>query len=168
MAPPREDLLALARAGDGASIAQLLRHVQPDVRRYARRACRADDVDDAAQEALLAASRHLGTLRSAAALARWLFVVVARACRRLGRQGLRAWAPLDAAEAALALRPDPELRHDLAMAIQSLAPQHRSLLIRRDLEERTIDEIAALEGLTREEVKGRLRRARALLREYLA
>jgi DNA-directed RNA polymerase specialized sigma24 family protein len=37
----------------------------------------------------------------------------------------------------------------------------------RDLEELTIDEIAARLSATRETVKARLHRARAMLREYL-
>ena len=41
------------------------------------------------------------------------------------------------------------------------------MVLLRDIEEMTVDEIAATLNLTRESVKGRLRRARALLREYL-
>jgi RNA polymerase sigma-70 factor (ECF subfamily) len=37
----------------------------------------------------------------------------------------------------------------------------------RDIEELTINEIAAPNGLTREAVKARLNRARTMIREYL-
>jgi RNA polymerase sigma-70 factor (ECF subfamily) len=41
-------------------------------------------------------------------------------------------------------------------------------VILRDFEELTVDEIGERLGLTRESVKGRLHRARGLLREYLS
>jgi RNA polymerase sigma-70 factor (ECF subfamily) len=63
--------------------------------------------------------------------------------------------------------PQDELRLDLSRAIQSLPENHREVVLLRDIEEMTVDEIAATLNLTRESVKGRLRRARALLREYL-
>ncbi len=41
------------------------------------------------------------------------------------------------------------------------------MVLLRDIEEMTVDEIASTLQITRESVKGRLHRARALLREYL-
>jgi DNA-directed RNA polymerase specialized sigma24 family protein len=45
-----------------------------------------------------------------------------------------------------------------------LSPHYREGVILRDLQQLTVDEIGAQLGLTRESVKGRLHRARALLR----
>ena len=59
------------------------------------------------------------------------------------------------------------MRLDVARAIQSLPEHYRAVVVLRDLEELTIDEIAARLAATRETVKARLHRARALLREYL-
>ena len=64
-------------------------------------------------------------------------------------------------------RPDHELRHDLALAIDSLPPLYREALLLRDFEELTIEEMAQRLGVTREATKSRLHRARALVREYL-
>ena len=86
--------------------------------------------------------------------------MLARALRLAPSDGL-------AAEQAALAQPDTALRLDLSRAVQSLPEQYRSLVIMRDLEERTVDEMAAALGLTREAVKGRLHRARRLLREYL-
>jgi len=63
---------------------------------------------------------------------------------------------------------DEALRLDVIAAIESLPPHYREIVILRDFEELRIDEIVGRLGLTRESVKGRLHRARALLREYLA
>jgi len=48
-----------------------------------------------------------------------------------------------------------------------LPPHYREVVLLRDVEEMTVDEIGAALALTREAVKARLHRARALLREYL-
>jgi RNA polymerase sigma-70 factor (ECF subfamily) len=167
--PPTE-LIASARDGDAAAIASLLAVAQPDIRRYARITCRTADVDDAVQDALCLLHRHIGSLRAVSAFSGWLFAVVRRECLRLARHGFGQAAPLDIVEdrAAIATRPDHELRLDLTAAIQSLPAHYREVLVLRDLEELTIDEIAARLETTRETVKARLRRARMLAREYLA
>lgn len=159
-------LVAAARDGDTAAIHRLLALAQPDIRRYARRACLADDIDDAVQETLWTLNRRVGTLRTLASLSGWLIVVVRRACRRLEARFIRH-DPLPDPEVLAAARPDESLRHDVAAAIESLPPHYRNVVILRDFEELTVDDIGARLGLTRESVKGRLHRARALLREYL-
>ncbi len=164
------ELIAAARAGDHAAIVALLEFTQRDIRRYARQACRLEDVDDAVQETMTTVWTHVHSVRSAAAFAGWLFVVVSRECYRLSRKRLLLWQPLESVENALGVahRPESELRYDLGMAIQSLPEHYRTVVIKRDLEEMTVGEIAVSEGLTREAVKARLRRARLLIREYLA
>lgn len=165
----RADLVIRAQAGDHAAIIGLLEHAQPDVRRYARRNCRLEDVDDAVQEAMTVLAGGIKALRSPAALAGWLFTIVKRECSRLGHWSANALRSRATAEslAAIEARPDPDLRYDLGMAIQSLPPHYRVIVIKRDLEERTIAEIAQAENLTREAVKARLHRARIMIREYL-
>ena len=164
------DLVLRAQAGDHAAIVGLLECTQQDIRRYARRNCRLEDVDDAVQETMSALAGRVTALRSPAALSGWLFMVVRRECYRLGHWATTALRNRAAAEslAAVAARPDPEIRYDLGMAIQSLPEHYRVIVIKRDLEGRTIAEIAQSQGLTREQVKARLHRARIMIREYLA
>ncbi|MES2910510.1 MAG: sigma factor [Pseudomonadota bacterium] len=53
--------------------------LQPDIRRYARRQChRGTVIEDVAQQALIVVYRRVGNVRDAAALAGWIFRVVAR------------------------------------------------------------------------------------------
>lgn len=165
-----DELLALARAGDRDAIARLLALVQPDARRYARRTCRnPSDVDDAVQEALFLVYRRVGTLRLLGAFASWLFVVVDRICLRLARRALSRPSEVDLLEAdsVFAARSDSELRLDLAAAIESLPADYRTVLLLRDVQELTIDEIGARLPASRQAVKARLHRARKLVREYL-
>ncbi len=163
-------LVEAARSGDRAALEALLAAARPDVRRYAQAACRtASDVDDAVQDALCILYRRVGTIRSAGAVLGWLIAVARRECLRLARRAGIAPEPVEGLEDDLRLsaRPVEDLRLDLAAAIQSLPPHYRDIVLLRDVEELTIDEIAAARDLTREAVKARLHRARALLREYL-
>lgn len=164
------ELIGLAQAGNHDAISALLRASQPDIRRYARRSCRLEDIDDAVQEALTTVARRIAALRSPAAYIAWVFVVVSRECYRLARSRRPPWQPLDGLENSLELaqRPELELRFDLAAAIQSLPEHYRTIVLMRDIEELSIGEIAEREALSREAAKARLRRARLMMREYLA
>ena len=48
-----------------------------------------------------------------------------------------------------------------------MTDHYREVILLRDIEELSIDEIASMLGLTRESVKARIHRARLLIREYL-
>jgi RNA polymerase sigma-70 factor (ECF subfamily) len=164
-------LLESARGGDARAIESLLALAQPDIRRYARRSCRnSADVDDAVQETLWLLYRRIGSLRALTSFAGWMLTVVTRTCLRLARLALGRREDAVSIEDSLqfASRPQDELRIDLAQAIQSLPEHYREVVLLRDVEEMTIDEIAARLQLTREAVKARLHRARLMVREYLA
>ena len=160
-------LIAAARGGDADALASLIAAAQPDIRRYAARNCRAADIDDAVQETLLL-YRRVGTLRAVTSFSAWLFSVARRACYRLLRRSL-GWAetPAEDAEARLVHLPADDIRLDLSRAIQSLPQHYREVILLRDIEEFSIDEIAGVLGLTRESVKARIHRARLMIREYL-
>ena len=165
-----DDLLLAAQSGDRHALTQLLVALQPDIRRYARRLChRTSVIEDVVQEALIVVYRRVGTIRSPAALAGWLLTVIARLCMLPALMLMRGVEELASLEEAreLAKVPPDELRIDLVNAIESLSPSHREVLLLRDLEDLTIGEIAGRLGVTREAAKSRLRRARALVREYL-
>ena len=63
--------------------------------------------------------------------------------------------------------PMEDLRIDLVRALESLPPSYREVILLRDMQEMTIEEIARHLNLTREATKSRLHRARTLVREYL-
>ena len=161
-------LLTAAHGGDPLALDQLLRVTRPDIRRYAQRHCLMSDVDDAVQEALLIVSRKLPQLRVLAAFSGWLVRLVQRECRRLGRVALR-YDPYDEEQLAqwLVTHDETGLRRELVAALESLPAHYREVMLLRDMEELTIEEIAGRTGLTRANVKSRLHRARTLAREYL-
>ena len=159
-----------AIGGDADAILTLLKKSQSDIRRYARRTCRTtSDVEDAVQETLWIVYRRIGRLQRAGAFSLWLFQIVHRTCLRLAKQHIGLPDDVSSFENDLQLskRPESELRIDIAAAIQSLPSHYRQVLILRDVDEMTISEIAQSLELTRETVKARLHRGRALVREYM-
>jgi RNA polymerase sigma factor (sigma-70 family) len=164
------ELIAAAQAGDSGAIALLLERAQPDIRRYAEYNCRtASDVEEAVQEVLILTYRKIASPRAVGAFSGWLLSMVRRTCWRLARAFLGNALPQDSFSnsARLATVDDAELRLDLTNAIQSLPEHYRQIVPLRDVDELTIDEIAQSLSLSREAVKGRLHRARGLIREYL-
>lgn len=164
----RQDLVLRAQTGDNLALGQLLAECQLDARRYAMRRRITSEIDDAVQETLLIVTRHVASLKTAAAFAGWLFTIVRRECSRLERK-LFAHEDLhdDRIAAELALRSNDELRMELAFALESLPPHYLEIILLRDFEEMTISEICERLGVTIAVAKSRLRRARVLVREYL-
>ena len=65
-------LVEAACGGDFAAVEELLVVCQPDLRRFARRACStSEDAEDAVQIALWQLYRKIGALRTAATFASW-------------------------------------------------------------------------------------------------
>lgn len=168
LAEQHTPLLEAAHVGDPAALDRLLRVCQPDIRRYAQRHCMISDVDDAVQEALMILSRRLESIRSLAAFSGWLFKVVQRECRRLGRNTLR-YDPYDEEklENWLAVHSNDTLRLELVRALEALPEHYRDIILMRDFNELTIAEMAQELKMTPAAVKSRLHRARELTREYL-
>jgi RNA polymerase sigma factor (sigma-70 family) len=161
-------LIEAARQGDRAATCSLLAATQPDIRRYARMNCAVGNVDDAVQDVLWLLYRRIGTLKVITSFSAWLFEIVRRECLRLARRTL-GYAPIEnmADDLAFAHRPALDLQLDLASAIQSLPDHYRDVILLRDVEELTVNEIAKSLCISREAVKARLHRARAMIRDYL-
>jgi RNA polymerase sigma factor (sigma-70 family) len=163
-------LIERARDGDPRALDQLLVVCRPDLERYARRHCESDDVEEAVQDALWIVSRKLGALRSVAAFAGWLFQVVRRACRALARGRWRHLS-LETVQGDVvpdSSAPNPELRVMVVAAIASLPRAYREVLLLRDLQGLTAQEVASSLEVSEEAAKSRLHRARVLVRNALS
>lgn len=138
----------------------LLDHLSP----YVGRLCgpiALQDGPDAAQEALTAVFRDLRTLRDPAALYGWVRVITIREAVRVARRSRREiTAKLD----EVPDRDDPQLATEIRDVLARLSPDHRAVLVLRDLEgmdERAVSTLLAVEPGT---VKSRLHRARQSFR----
>ncbi|TAN09270.1 MAG: RNA polymerase sigma factor [Burkholderiaceae bacterium] len=161
-------LIEAARGGDERALLQLLEVSRPHLKHIAATQCAsAADADDAVQESLWHVYRRIGALRTIGSYAAWLFSIVRRECQRLMRQ-MRGRVDLPADDDPLfACVTTPDLRVDLAAALQSLPERYREAIVLRDFEECSIAEMAAALRLTRAAVKSRIHRGREMMREYL-
>lgn len=157
-----------ARTGDRQALERVLARSRQDLRRYAEFHCVVNDIEDAVQESLIAASRHLMDLRQVECFASWLFRIVKRECNRLKR-GLRRLRhePIteDIAECPASAR--PALACDLAVVLESLPAHYREILLLRDVEGLSLAELGERLALSEQATKARLHRARAMARRRL-
>jgi RNA polymerase sigma-70 factor (ECF subfamily) len=146
--------------------------------RFARGLARSSaDADDVVQEAMLRAFRGFDGLRGGDVKA-WLFAIV-RNCHltALAQRERRGFVPLPAegdpheGAALVCAAPGPEsvsMRRDEARSLErllgDLPPEHREVLILREIEELDYREIAAVTQVPIGTVMSRLARARAALK----
>ena len=161
--------LEAARMGDRPALERVLVQSRQNLRRYAEFHCVINDIEDAVQESLLLVSRKLRDLRELQCFTSWLFRIVKRECNRLKR-GRRMLTGQEIPECIMPIvYPEPiEWRQDVAAALESLPAHYRNIILLRDLEGLTIEEMATQLDMTREAVKSRLHRARVMAREYLS
>jgi RNA polymerase sigma factor (sigma-70 family) len=155
-----------AQRGDAASLEAVLRDLAP----YLGRICGAialDAGDDALQEAMVAISRNLRTLREPAALRGWARRIAVREAVRAGRGGMGGRSvPVDPATLdPRAVVPDGTTAIEVRAVLEQLLPEQRAVLVLRHLDGLDETEMAEVLGVARGTVKSRLHRARAAFRE---
>lgn len=159
-----EQLVRAAQGGDTLAMNELLDQLAP----YVGRICAPialSNGPDAAQEALVAIFRSLRTLKEPAALFGWVRAIAVREALRVARQDQRQVAA-DLAE--LPARDDPQLAVDIRDTLARLSPEHRALLVLRDVEGLDERDAAALLEVPAGTAKSRLHRARASFRKAWA
>lgn len=177
-------LLESARLGDRKSLEALLSRYHPKVLNFGLRVCgNADDADDVAQDSLLAMARSVARFRGDSSLSTWFFTVARRFCLKRRRRSRFAPDREESWEALAERGPEPEVglaaapeqalildetRQALEEAIASLDPPHRDVLLLRDVEGLSNQEVADRLGIRIEAVKSRLHRSRRAVRERLA
>jgi RNA polymerase sigma-70 factor (ECF subfamily) len=133
---------------------------------YVRRVCgpiALDEGADAAQEALLAIFAGLRSLRDPAALYGWVRVIAVREAVRVARRAGRT-VTTDRLE-HVPSRDDIEQAVDVRDVLVRLTPEHRAILMLRDVEGMTEGDAAAILHLPRGTAKSRLHRARENFRK---
>lgn len=163
-----DDLMA-ARSGDPRALERVLSRSRQDLRRYAEYHCPINDVEDAVQESLFTVSRKLMDLRQLECFASWLFRIVKRECnryKRLKRSLLQV--PITEDIEGPHYPESKGLARDVAKALESLPAHYREIILLRDLDGLSLEELCSKLGLSLQAAKARLHRARGLAREYLA
>ena len=174
---PDETLIGRTLDGDLSAFEQLVERHRDIVFRVAARIVGPDDAEDVSQDAFLRAFHRLGQYRGTATFRTWLLQITQNTALNA-----LAWARRRPAETVgespeTADR-DPirqpvtelerrERQERLELKLRGLRPEYRSLLVLRDLEGLSYDEIAEVLEMPLGSVKGRLHRARGELIELL-
>lgn len=173
------DLVARCLGGDVEAFGQLVRRHQDRVFALVYRMCpHRPDAEDLAQETFLTALRRLEQFRGDGSFGGWVTRIAANlTLSHRRRQGRVNWQPLcgqadgrsgHASPAAPIPRDERSERSQaVLLAIEALPADARLVLILRDLEGMSYDEIARLLELKAGTVRTRLHRARNQLRQQL-
>jgi RNA polymerase sigma-70 factor (ECF subfamily) len=184
-------LLKDAAAGDAVALEALMTRYSSRVYRLAFGITRNQaDAEEIVQDVFLQMVRKGGDFEGRAALASWIYRVTTNTAlnKRRGKRRevetsleecLPTWdadghraGPRTFLVADWSARPDAELlsgeaRRMLEAAIDRLPEHYRAVLVLRDVEELSSEEVAAIVGDSVAAVKTRLHRARMALRELL-
>lgn len=181
-------LLAGLRAGSDAAFETLVRTTSPRLLAVARRIVGSDeDARDVLQEAYASAFKSIGRFEGNAKLSTWLHRIVVnmalmrlRTRKRKPEESIEPLLPAfkddghmmqatsqwdDGADVALERA---EVRSYVRAQIDKLPDTYRTVLLLRDIEEMSTNDVATLLDTTENAVKIRLHRARQALRGLLA
>jgi len=181
-----EQAVALLRRGDQAALEQALGLLQNTVFSFSMRVCgQREDAEDTMQEVLLKSVPYLPKFDSPKALVVWLYKVAKNRCLMSRRKSKFAPAQelsleelmpdrkeLEQLGADGRINPEAYAIHSenasqLREAIQRLPAQYRIVLVLRDMEGLTDDEVAEITGLRPGTVRVRLHRARLFVRKEM-
>jgi RNA polymerase sigma-70 factor (ECF subfamily) len=143
------------------------------------------DAEDAAQEAVLKAFKHIRQFRAEARFSTWLIQIAVNEARMRRRKQQAVvmepmvdqrdedghYVPRDFAdwrEIPSETLERAEVRQKLAEALNSLGQKYREVFILRDMQQLSIEDTAKALGISVPSVKTRLLRARLMLRDLLA
>lgn len=186
---PDRDLAALARDGSRPAQAEILRRYMPLVYRISLKLSRdRDQASDLTQDVFLRAFQALATFDTERSFRPWICAIAwnlardaMRKAKRRGERPVWRWGGGPApGEAHESLEPADEKsdspfeqlerkeRHEaLDEALGRLEPRARGLLILREVEGLSYEEIARVSGTSLGTVKSRMHRARLELKESL-
>lgn len=171
-----EELVAATLAGDMSAFERLVERYRDLVVRVAARIVGREEAEDVAQDSLLRAFHRLDKFRHEAPFRSWLLRIVHNTA--LNHLARRVPTPVEevpeveegmtSSERSPARNLEERERRDrLAVKLTQLRPQHRSVLVLRDVEGLSYEEISAVTEMPLGSVKGRLHRARAELVDIL-
>jgi RNA polymerase sigma-70 factor (ECF subfamily) len=174
---PDENLIERTRQGELTAFEQLVERHRSIVFRVAARIVGPDDAEDVSQDAFLRAFHRLDQYRGTATFRTWLLQITQNtALNRLAwarrrpteaGNGSHDAADRDPVRQPVTALEDRERQERLELKLRGLRPEYRSLLVLRDLEGLSYNEIADVLDMPIGSVKGRLHRARGELIELL-
>ena len=178
--PGDRDLIERARRGDGDAFGLLVVRHQDRIYNAVLRFCAdAEDAHDIVQRAFINAWRRLASFKGDSAFSTWMYRIAFNEAVSFRREGgRRRLVPLQGREGEPG--PDPaddrrpgdridaeENARKVQEALNRLDPEERKILVLKELEDRSYEEIAQILEIPLGTVRSRLFRARAALKEKL-
>lgn len=162
-----DELAAQAAAGNVDAFGSLFTRYARDVYRLALSlGHRRSDAEDLMQDTFVAALEGVGRFEGRSSVRTWLGAILIRQASRHRRyHRLRATEALDETAATVGTGLRDERRLDVHAMLDSLSAEHRTVLVLRELQGMSYDEIAEALSIPRGTVESRLFRARNMLRE---
>jgi RNA polymerase sigma-70 factor (ECF subfamily) len=173
------ELLRRAQSGDEAAFGELVdRHGNELYGLAYFLTGQASDAEDVVQETFLGAYEGLARFELRSSIRTWLRrILVKQAARHQRSQRVRkAVRPMDLSAASKALlggttlrdtAVSNEIRMDVLDVLQTLSPEHKEIVVLRELDGLSYTEIADVLGIPEGTVESRLFRARQELKELL-
>jgi RNA polymerase sigma-70 factor (ECF subfamily) len=169
------ELVTRTARGELGAFEQLVDRHRPVVVRVAARIVGSGEAEDVSQDAFLRAFHRLDGFRGDVPFRSWLLRITHNAALdQIRRRRPEPVDPetLDATEASPAREPAARLEtreriERLERKLHGLSPQHRTVLVLRDAEGLSYEEISAITDTPVGSVKGRLHRARGEFIEML-
>lgn len=181
-----ERAVSLLQSGDGNAVEQALALLQDTVFSFSMKVCgQREDAEDTMQEVLVKSLPYLPKFDNPKALVVWLYKVAKNRCLMSRRKSkfapkeslsldelmpdrkeleqIAATGPVNPERYAIRSEQAQQLRD----AVQKLPPDYRIVLVLRDMEELTDEEVAEITGLRRGTVRVRLHRARLFVRKEM-
>ena len=173
------ELIDACLCGDSASFGQLVTKYQ---NRLFNTLCHVvsspEEAEDVVQEAFVQAFVKLATFKRNSAFYTWLYRIafntaISRGRRKRPEVSVEATRdaigdePMDANEAATERVLREERAVQIHQALGELSDEHRSILVLREMEDLSYDEIAEILDLPVGTVRSRLHRARTQMRDQL-
>ena len=175
-----QELVRAAAGGDTEAFERLVRTYENKIYHLALRMCGSSvEASDIAQEAFLAAWRGLPSFRGEANFATWLYRLTSNAAidylrRQKKERGDMSLDDEDLGLDAVDTGPGPqdaaertEVRTAVAAGLQQLSEGHRQVLVLREIQGLSYEEIADVLEVDLGTVKSRISRARTALRKIL-
>jgi RNA polymerase sigma-70 factor, ECF subfamily len=164
-------LLNRAAAGDSEAFHGLIDRHAPDLYRLAVRLLgNTTDAEDVLQETWVGAFKGLRRFEERASVKTWLTRILVTQAALWRRQHARRLARSDDAAGRVTesdAAKDVAMKIDLDAALHQLSDEHREVLVLREFEQMSYEEMAESLGVPRGTVESRLHRARGELREKL-
>lgn len=132
--------------------------------------------EDAAQDVFVKAYQRLSSFEGGARFSTWLFRITRNHCidifRARSKQVNESFDELDSASSNGVLLErsnhgqQVEAREMLSKVLLQLTPEHREVLLLRELQGLSYEEISEVTGTSLDSVKGKLKRIRAQIAQY--